>query len=339
MKKPQPSKASSKKSISKEKNPLASLRKKLVFLSDLHAPFHSSACVSLACAFLKSYRPNLLILGGDIIDFITLSRFVRSHGYDGPQRTYEEINIMLTEVLFPLLESVGWRIKYKVVEEKEHPAFKGVHRIILTDVRRSPWCKVVFIEGNHEARAFRYMAATAQAMEGLWFNKDFFKCNALGINYVASKAGNGIYKVTRLLTAMHGTRYGLNPAKLTYGDWGASVISGHTHKESNWRQRFGCGRDDIALTSGCLSLEAPYKDVGIETRGFIAGWYEDDSQGRFGVEHVRISGNFQSNYPDSQEDKRVELFSPWGEFVASYSKKPGEAGVWTSKKVGPSETV
>ncbi len=322
------------KTLERRLNIDAGTRKRMVALSDLHAPFHSAACVSLACSFLRSYKPSLLLLLGDVFDFLTLSRYVRVHGHSGPQKTYEEINIGLTEVLIPLLQSVGWEIKYNITEVQGHPMFKGVHRIVFTKVVPSKTCKVVFIEGNHEARLMRYMAAMAEALEGMLPIADVLKTNALGIEYVHSKAGNGIYHVTRLLTAMHGTRYGLNPAKLTYEDWGASVISGHTHKESSWRKRFGCGRDDISMTSGCLSLEPPYRDVAGETRGFIAGWYEADSEGRFNVEHVRISGNFETNYPDREEDKRVELFSPWGEFVAEYEKKPGEGGVWVSRPVG-----
>jgi hypothetical protein len=251
--------------------------------------------VALACAYIEDYRPSLLILGGDIIDFYTASTKFKRTG-SAERFVVDEITICIAEVLEPLVKAAR---KY------------------------NKQCKIVFVEGNHEYRIKRYIAYQAPVLEnfpGLSI-EEALQMPRLGIKYVNSRAGNGIYRVNKSLTAMHGTRHGANPAKLTYDDWGSSAIIGHAHKEASFRKNWGCGdRDDIVMASGCLCKAPDFADVDQYTRGFISGWYEPEGSA-FHLEHVRIAGN-----------DHTDMFTHTGEYRA-YKVKTNDGGTrWAVKR-------
>lgn len=232
-------------------------KRRLVFVSDTQAPYHLPQAVALAAAFIKDYKPDTLVLGGDIIDFVSISRFTKV-GRFTPVNVADEITICEEEVVKPLCAA--------------HPK-----------------ADVYWIEGNHEFRLTSYVAAMAKPLEGLIDVVDALGCKRNDITYIRSKAGNGILRLTPHLTLMHGDAHGANPAQKQYLGWGGSLIMGHAHKESTWRSKKGCGSDHVALAAGCLCQDPDWRDIDSYTRGFVAGWY-DDVDGSFGLDHVRISG-------------------------------------------------
>jgi predicted phosphodiesterase len=242
--------------------------------------------IALVCAFIKDYKPHMLVMNGDMLDLCTISKFVRAKSVGQPHTVAEEVRIGIDEVIRPLCQA-------------------------------APKARKIWVEGNHEFRLVRYIATFAKALEGLIDTGDVFGCKELGIDYIPSKGGNGIFQLTDHLAIMHGDRAGINPAKAQYEQWGASLIMGHTHKESTWRKKHGCGRDDIALSGGCLCLDPDWRDTDNYTRGFIAGTYEEVS-GEFAINHVRIAG-----------ENHVSLYSPWGNYEASYN---GKNKRWSAKR-------
>lgn len=273
---------------------------KFVFISDHQAPFHLPQAVALSCAFIKDYKPDLVVLGGDIIDFCTISKFTKV-GRFMPTTVVQEIETCEEEVLKPTRAA-------------------------------APRARMVWIEGNHEFRLTRYIAAMAKPLEGLINLEDALGCKRNNIEYVASKGGNGIFSpfsnpsFRKNLTFMHGKLLGPNPAKNQYGKWGASMVMGHAHKESTYRDKQGCGSDHVALAAGCLCKDPDWDDVDNYTRGFVAGWINQGT-GEFGMDHVRISG-----------DQHTQIYSPWGEYYATRKQKIGPANsgqreYWTAKRL------
>jgi predicted phosphodiesterase len=53
---------------------------RVAFISDTHLPFHNRVAVRVVLDFLADYRPDLVILGGDIYDFLEASDFDKSPG-------------------------------------------------------------------------------------------------------------------------------------------------------------------------------------------------------------------------------------------------------------------
>lgn len=259
--------------------------KKFVFISDFQAPFHLNQAVALVCAFVKDYKPDLVILGGDIIDFVSISGFTKV-GRLTPNNVVHEIESCENEVIIPIKKA-------------------------------APNAKFVWIEGNHEFRLTRYIALMAKPLEGLIDIADALGCKRNGIEYIASKGGNGIYRPIKALTFMHGWMGGMNPAKAQYERWGGSLVTGHTHKETSWRRKLGNGNDHISLTTGCLCKDPDWTDVDNYTRGFIAGWMNEDTN-EFGLDEIRISG-----------DNHTRIYSNLGEYNAIKTGKD----TWVAKRI------
>jgi len=51
---------------------------RVAFISDVHLPFHNRIAVKITLDYLADYKPDLIILGGDIYDFLEASDFDKS---------------------------------------------------------------------------------------------------------------------------------------------------------------------------------------------------------------------------------------------------------------------
>jgi predicted phosphodiesterase len=49
--------------------------KRIAFLSDFHVPYHDVYAVEAAIRYLKDWQPDLVIVGGDLLDCYSISRF------------------------------------------------------------------------------------------------------------------------------------------------------------------------------------------------------------------------------------------------------------------------
>jgi predicted phosphodiesterase len=70
------------------------------FISDLHCPFQDKTAVSVVCKAVRDYKPNLLVLGGDGLDFYSISDHDKEPGrcdflqdeFDSAAPTWQEID-------------------------------------------------------------------------------------------------------------------------------------------------------------------------------------------------------------------------------------------------------
>ncbi len=244
------------------------MRQPFIFASDIHGPFHDSACIELLLEYIRQYKPAHLILGGDILDIYLLNTFARGN-LNGPKHLRDELEVTEKEVIQPI---------YEVVK------------------RANPKVKITWLEGNHEDRLQnRLLPRLTSVGLGALFNlvpsiQEFFQLEKRGIKYISSKAGNGNIKLTPHLTVMHGDRGGINPARMQYSNFGASLIMGHSHKQSTHSMKLGNGDHHMALCSGCLCLPPSYMDLNNHTLGFVSGWIESET-GQFGAWHETIVKN------------------------------------------------
>lgn len=235
--------------------------KRLVVLSDIQAPFHMPQAIALAVEYIKRFKPDMLVLNGDIVDFYTASEF--SKVGRGPGRMADEIAITEAEVLEPILAAIP----------------EG--------------CEVVWTAGNHEFRLKRAIALHAKFLEdfpGLSI-QEAFKMKERGIRYVDSNNANGFFWITPHLVAMHGTFTTVYAARKYCETIGKSVIYGHTHKEQYWRDTKALSDQSIiAIGAGCLCKNPEdFNSLARYDRGFIAGWF-DTKSGMFDIGHRRIAG-------------------------------------------------
>jgi len=292
--------------------------KRLAMSSDTQCPYQLDQTVVGHCAFLKDFKPDTYVMAGDMVDFVSISAYNKL-GRLAPSSVLEEVNVTMTKVILPILEALGYVIKWSWVDvDPENPALKGVMRVKIHDAKNTRNVKVYYIESNHEARLSKHLWNMAQALEGLITFDNLFCLKKLGIEYVrgVGDSGNGILRLTPLLTIMHGERCGENAPKMQMLDWGGSVIIGHTHKESMFRKTMMSGLDWKAMSSGCMCKDPLFKSVVNYNRGFISGFYDDET-GRFNVYNC-----------DFIESDYSVLITPWAQYKATERK----TGQWSVRK-------
>lgn len=256
-------------------------RSSFVFASDFHGHMYSKECMALFLDHLRREKPSILILGGDIIDCVTVSRFPPHK--EAPDRLLYELEVTQSEVIAPILKA-------------------------------SPKARHIWLEGNHEWRLEGFIAAHAKALQGFpgLSIQEAMKCKEQGIEYITSVRGNGHIKLGPILF-QHGFKSGVNAARAHLNHVGGHTIFGHTHKEhtdrltyansKNWK-----GPDWLGLGAGAMCVYPEYDDLPKLSHGFVAGWLDEEE---FEAHHERIVlGGVGKGYS-------AELFSPSGSYLCN----------------------
>lgn len=228
----------------------------IVFVSDLHIPYEDKKVVNLFFKFLEANKKDIdyLILGGDIIDFYSLSRFNKD-----PRRA---LNIQED------LDKVY--------------AFMKRCREILSNVREKIeqnlriQYNILFIPGNHERRlrTYKWTRAPELAYLRCLEPEELFRLNELNIKWVPKRWR---YKK---IWFMHGniiSKHSGWTAQKIRAEYGVNVVCGHSHRtgKSNKTDLGGnCG----GWESGCLCRLDPEYLEGIANwqHGFsLINYYKD----------------------------------------------------------------
>ena len=98
--------------------------KKVLIFSDVHIPYEDAKAILALFKYIKSYKPDLIYINGDLIDFYNLSTFDQCP--DRRANTAEEL------------------------ERTKH--FLSILRATAGDE-----CEIVYLHGNHENRLQRFM--------------------------------------------------------------------------------------------------------------------------------------------------------------------------------------
>lgn len=217
----------------------------VVFVSDLHVPFHDTAAVAAALKLVKAVQPERVILNGDIADFFQLSRFNTSQQrLDSLQDEIDEAN----------------RIRQQFREA-------------------APNAAILELDGNHDSRIRTYVAQNARPLASLTALEPdkLFRYKELGIKWFP---GSGV-RLRETFLVKHGTvtrgEAGASAkAELTLN--GISGISGHTHRLATYRK---AGYSPKQWTEqGCLCrLDPDYIAGGVPnwSQGIVVGEFSATS--------------------------------------------------------------
>ena len=198
-----------------------------VFLSDIHFPDNINLTPVLE--YLEDLKPNLVILGGDIIDAKGM------HGVESMQASqiklewYERDKELMSSFLRSLLDII-------------------------------PRAKLVFLEGNHEERYKRVMRRYPDAFGGRFnFKEDVVSKVFPKADWIPYGDYNAYYKLGDTVFT-HGTLYPQNHAKKyaeVYTPF--KVVYGHLHHYQSYTAHSAMPEltPHYALTAGCLSKTAP----------------------------------------------------------------------------------
>lgn len=231
---------------------------RILYLSDIHIPYHNIGALTAAINFGIDKRANTVFIGGDFLDFYSLSTFER----DPRQR--------------------GFADELKMGRE------------VLDIIRREfPDASLFYQLGNHEERFERYMRVKAPellAVDEFRIDKllDFEK---LGIELIDGKR---VAKAGKL-NIVHGHEFGrggasssVNPARGLYNRSKTSTICGHHHQTSEHTERDLNGDLVTTWSCGCLcELSPDYMPINRWNHG-VAFIEIDPDSGHFKVENKRI---------------------------------------------------
>lgn len=189
------------------------------FLSDIHFPYHCKKAWPLTLSILPELNLDGVILGGDIVDFEPISRFVRA-----PKKKTD---------LVPQLK---------------------IAKAELNRLRNTLHVPMVYMEGNHEYRMERYLHEKAPELADLpaLGVPHLLDLDSSDISWL----GRGQVLHLGKLDVLHGDEIkvsGLTPARSLYHKVSGNMLVGHHHRFDRHIQRlFGSAIHGVWV-NGCLS--------------------------------------------------------------------------------------
>ena len=233
-----------------------------LLLFDLHIPFHNLTALQVALKYGIGFKPDCIILGGDVGDFYSASYFDRD----------------------PSVTRLSIEIEYC--------------RCFLEDLRRMfPNARIIWKEGNHDERLWRRVVQKIPdiidiktpegkpmfSLEGVMDFKEY------GIELVDNKkpilCGEHLHVV-------HGHEFQsplektVNPARGLFRLANCNAICGHLHVTSEHTD-VGLQKTTSCWSAGCLcELHPRYRPINKWNHGFAT--VEIDKQGRWSVENKKI---------------------------------------------------
>lgn len=211
------------------------------FIGDIHVPYQDEEALRTALAFLKVFKPNVVFLLGDVVDFYSLSWFDRD-----PNR------------LFDLQKDL----------DVAHDVLKRIRAV-------GPRANIFLLKGNHEHRLTKFLRRKAPEMEGLRSLRleTLLGFKKLRINYIEQswmKFHGFLVKHGNIARAKSGYSATGELEKA-----GISGLSGHTHRLGKI-YRTNYGGMFTWVEAGCLcDLNPEYME------GQIADWAHGLAYGMF----------------------------------------------------------
>ena len=208
--------------------------KEILVLSDIHIPFHNKRALNIALQYAGEC--DTILLNGDIIDFYSLSRYIKN-----PDKTHLNHEILITVEFLEMLRS----------------NFKG---------------EIIFKIGNHEDRLTSYIFNKAPELYNVEVMtlKQLLKLNELNIELVDS---NQIMKVSSLFI-LHGHEiYAgagmVNIARSYFMKANENILFGHRHQTQDYFGKSIDGKLKGSFAVGCLSdLNPRYMPTNNWNHGF-----------------------------------------------------------------------
>lgn len=224
-----------------------------LILSDIHIPYEDKAALEAALSFGDAFQPDIITLLGDTVDFYQVSTFAKS----------------------PLKKSVSTELK--------------LTREFLSGLRyRYPDAKLLFLQGNHEQRADRYLMSQASEIYDLVNDLLEIKLGFkdLGIEYITEP-----FKIGKL-NHLHGHEKGKglnNPEYITNVVFNFVLdhfVCGHFHRSQDKIFKRIDKSIFLGTSIGYLAGDMEYAQLNKWNQGFATVVYGDS--GRFKVQNHKI---------------------------------------------------
>jgi predicted phosphodiesterase len=172
-----------------------------LILGCCHVPFHNVRIFKKVCAAIEDTKPDCVILAGDFLDLLSLSRHVEGSLY---------------------------HLRH-VTLDKEYAA--GNKALDSLQAAAGPGCAWKYLYGNHEDRYFREIAKGDNAKYG-----DALESPTIGLRLiergfeVKDDWEDDTFKVGAHLDVAHGNWCNEHAAKKHLQEYDASIMFAHTHR-------------------------------------------------------------------------------------------------------------
>lgn len=216
---------------------------KHLVISDLHFPFVDGVALKCVLGWIKRERPHAIHCLGDVADFYALSRFNKDPArLLGLQQEIDSASDLLHEM-----------------------------RALV------PRAKIIYSEGNHEARLLSYLQSKAPELSSLrgLTPQALFRLNECGVSW---KNAHEPYWVSKLLLT-HGhivRKWSGATARAHFEKFGSSVLHGHSHRLGQFFHSFA-GQPYVAVENGCLCSLDPEYDLAPDWQQGFSVVYLDGS--------------------------------------------------------------
>lgn len=206
-------------------------------ITDSHSQFWDPFTWHVFLDYCRQAQPDLLVLGGDHLDFYGISRHMQN-----PQRAME----IQGEIDF--------------VVEKKLRALRAA----------CPRAQIDYHFGNHEARLFAYLCEKSPALSSLrclqfdrLLSLEDLNINLVGReNFIFKTKAEDNFKVYRGLWAWtHGTDCSVFPAMKELGRHGCSGASGHVHRHTHFSKRDVYGFKNWTTVGASCTLETGHEYI------------------------------------------------------------------------------
>ncbi len=228
----------------------------VVFISDIHAPFHDEDALEVLYSFIQWFKPQTIFIMGDLLDAYAISRFTKDP--NGALHFQEEVD-----------EAIS----------------------ILSHIRKvaGKKTKIYFIRGNHEQRMQKYLWNNAKELAGLHVLDvgQLLELKRFNIEYI--EQGMMMYKGVMIKHGNVVKKYAGYSAKGEFEKNGCSGVSAHTHRQAIYMQTNTAG-DYKWMECGCLcKLDQEYMEGQTPNwqQGFGVGYFSNDSN-RYQLDLVSI---------------------------------------------------
>lgn len=247
---------------------------KAIVIPDPQTPYEDAIAMSIVERYMDDHKWDYLIYLGDFLDYFTISKF-----NDGKPGAIEGRTIM---------------------KELAHGK-RVLERQIAIVRKKNPKCRVIFIEGNHENRAYQWVDKFPH-LKGIIEPENFLEFKKNKVEYIRAWSEGETFNVGKAYFT-HGNYTNIHHAKKMVEAYEENIFYGHTHDCNSYNKTAkGTGKTKVGQSMGCLC--AYPKDVDY-TKGGAKNW-----QLAFGVFHFFPSGHFNYYMPRIFDDKFV---SPEGQ--------------------------
>lgn len=243
-------------SLYKDWSPFKLNASRILVLSDVHVPYHDTSAVQAALKQADEMNPDCVLLNGDIIDFMGVSKWQTNPA---------------------MRDTVG-----EVERAKQ----------FLFHIRqRYPKARLIYKKGNHEERLDFYIWRKCPELWGLpgLTLSQVLEMDAIGCELISDQR----IIETGKLNILHGHEFPrgmsspVNPARGYFLRGHECMLGGHYHRSSEHTEDTMKGRAVTTWSAGCLcGLHPEYARLNKWNHGFA--FVEVESDGNFQVRNIRI---------------------------------------------------